>query len=333
METDASAYGDAVMDAKLGDTLRVCSFRVCSFRGAQNLPIIVADRQGYFQESGITVELRYTNSSMDQVVGLASGESDLILTAPDNVVNYTANPDAFGWPVEAAPRVVLLMTGSNGPLGICGRPGINRLADLRGMALGVDNSTSGFALVLRDLLSRHGLLVDRDYAVVVAGGTADRCAAVIRGEIAGTVLYLPFDLQASAAGCVELASSQEAYPDYASLALAGRLDWIRAHGPAVTALLRTLAQAQLWMRQGKHAVELRELLRETPELGVDQSVLDAALARIARGDVSLGAPNEAALRQVLTLRATLLGAPTPLGDPLGYCDLTWYEAASENLPG
>jgi ABC-type nitrate/sulfonate/bicarbonate transport system substrate-binding protein len=147
------------------------------------------------------------------------------------------------------------------------------------------------------------------------------------------VLYLPFDLQASAAGCVELASSQEAYPDYASLALAGRLDWIRAHGPAVTALLRTLAQAQLWMRQGKHAVELRELLRETPELGVDQSVLDAALARIARGDVSLGAPNEAALRQVLTLRATLLGAPTPLGDPLGYCDLTWYEAASENLPG
>jgi hypothetical protein len=167
------------------------TLRVNSFQGLQNLAIVMARRLGAFARAGIEVSLTSTNSSAQQLAALASGEYDLIHTAPDNVVNLDTNPAAFG--LEHAPRVVMLMGGSNGPLGIYTRPDIPSVERLRGEAVGVDNPGSGFALVLRDLLARNGLELDRDYRFVVAGGTAKRAEGLLARAFAATILYPPFD--------------------------------------------------------------------------------------------------------------------------------------------
>src|SRR6185312_13565236 len=104
--------------------------------------------------------------------------------------------------------------------------GVTSIDDLRGTTLGVDNPSSGFALVLRDLLQRQGLTLDRDYSFAVAGATHARCDALLAGTIAATVLYAPFDLRAGEHGCVQLASSSAAYPAYASGSTAGVRQWM-----------------------------------------------------------------------------------------------------------
>src|SRR5487761_701448 len=123
--------------------------RIRSFQGLQNLPIVAAQRLGIFAQAGLRVDLSFTNSSAEQLATLARGEVELIHTAPDNVVNFDTQPAAFGCDPATAPRVKLLLGGSNGPLSVFALPEITRAEELRGRAVGVDNPGSGFALALR----------------------------------------------------------------------------------------------------------------------------------------------------------------------------------------
>ncbi|HLY30835.1 MAG TPA: ABC transporter substrate-binding protein, partial [Ktedonobacterales bacterium] len=208
------------------DTNCLTSLRVNTFRGLQNLPLYVAHHHGFFAEQRLRVEVSYTTGSTTQLARLARGDYELIQTAPDNVIHFDHDPDAFGVPVNGAPRVVMLLGGSNGPLSVYARPGVSSYDKLRGASLGVDNPSSGFALVLRDLLLRAGLRLDHDYTFVVMGSTQMRLDALLRGDIAATILYMPFDQIAAVHGCHRLAVSTDHYPAYASLATAGRQPWI-----------------------------------------------------------------------------------------------------------
>src|SRR5579864_8646771 len=122
------------------------TLRVRSFRGLQNLPIVAAQRLGYFARAGLEIALTFTNSSAEQLSMLARGAVDLIHTAPDNVIHFDTQPAAFSVDPTTAPRLLLLLGGSNGPLSVYGAPGAADLAALHGRAVGVDNPGSGFAL-------------------------------------------------------------------------------------------------------------------------------------------------------------------------------------------
>ncbi len=137
--------------------------RVCAFTGSQNLPLYVARQLGFFAAHGLDVEIVYTTGSTAQLAGLARGKYDLVQTAPDNVINLDNNPAAFGLDPTTAPHVTMLLGGSVGPLSLYAQPAVTGFGDLRGAALGVDNPVSGFALMLRDMLARNGLLLNRDY--------------------------------------------------------------------------------------------------------------------------------------------------------------------------
>ena len=217
--------------------------RINSFRGPQNLPLYVAIHEGYFADRGLVIDLTFTTGSAAQLAGLMRGEYDLIQTAPDNVINYATQPGAFDVDPATAPEIVMALGGSVGPLSVYARSGVAGIDDLRGTTLGVDNPSSGFALVLRDLLQRQGLALDRDYKFAVAGATHARCDALLAGSIAATVLYAPFDLRAADHGCARLASSSAAYPAYASGSTAGVRQWMNAHSATVTQYIAAILQA------------------------------------------------------------------------------------------
>src|SRR5579863_3774470 len=158
--------------------------RICTFRGLQNLAMYAAQEQGLFAAHNLEVEIAYTAGSKPQLAGLARGEFDLIQTAPDNVVNFDNNPAAFGIDTSTAPHIVMVFGGSVGPLSIYAQPAIHTFSGLRGTVLGVDNPTSGFALLLRNILAQNDLQLERDYTFTVAGGTSTRLDALIDGTVA-----------------------------------------------------------------------------------------------------------------------------------------------------
>jgi ABC-type nitrate/sulfonate/bicarbonate transport system substrate-binding protein len=132
----------------------------------------VARQQDFFAQQGLHIDISYTTGSIPQLTGLVREEYQLIQTAPDNVINVDNNPTAFGLEQETAPHISMILGGSVGPLSIFAQRDITSFDHLRGSVLGVDNPTSGFAIVLRDILARNGLLLERDYTFTVAGGRA-----------------------------------------------------------------------------------------------------------------------------------------------------------------
>lgn len=306
------------------------ALRVCTFKGVQNLPLYVARDEGFFAAQNLDVTITYTTGSAPQLAGLARGEYDLIQTAPDNVVNVDTDPAAFGLDPQAAPRVVMLLGGSAGPLRLYAQPSVGSWGELRGATLGVDNPTSGFALVMRDMLAREGLNVECDYAVTVAGGTSQRLDALRDGAIAATILYAPYDALADESGYRLLASSTDYYRAYASLATAATAPWLEAHSVAVTRYITALLHALRWIHDPSHAGAVQDLLQREPALGLDTATAARAYAAFVDPATGFGVDarlDDNGLQQVIALRSTFAKLPRPLGTPQEYRDLRWYEAA------
>lgn len=308
--------------------------RVNSFKGLQNLPLYVAMREGYLAARGLAIDLTFTTGSAAQLAGLAAGEYELIQTAPDNVINYETQPAMFGVDPATAPAVAMVLGGSIGPLGVYARPGVTSIHQLRGATLGVDNPASGFALVLRDLLQREGLALNRDYTFIVAGGTHVRCDALLAGTIAATILYAPFDLRAAEAGCSLLASSTATYSAYASGSTAAVRGWIAAHGEVVTRYLAAILLALRWLYDPANAQATQALMRSEPALGVAPDLVPHAYEAFVSPATGFGvdaALDEQGLRQVLALRQAYGASDARLGQPGEYCDQRWYAAARASL--
>ncbi len=290
--------------------------KICTFKGIQNLPIYVARQQNFFAQQGLHIDITYTTGSIPQLAGLVREEYQLIQTAPDNVINVDNNPNAFGLDLATAPHVIMLLGGSVGPLSIYAQRDITTFDHLRGSVLGVDNPTSGFALVLRDMLARNGLLLERDYTFTVAGGTSDRLDALKRGSVAATILYATFDVQASREGFNQLATSTDYYPAYASLATAGIQTWIEQHIDEVNSYITAYLEALRWIYDPAHAIDVQAIMQNEPSLVLDASLAPSVYATFVDPD--------AGLQQVIDLRATYASSPIIERDLAQYRNLRWY---------
>lgn len=305
------------------------TLRVCTFKGIQNLALYVAQREGFFAARDLHVEESYTTGSAPQLAGLVRGDHDLVQTAPDNVVNANSDPAAFGLDPANAPRVVMLMGGSTGPLGLYARPDVATLDALHGHTLGVDNPSSGFALVMRDMLRRAGLEQGRDYSIAVAGGTSARLGALQSRAVAATILYAPYDALAAEEGFQRLVVSTDCYAAYASLCTAALMSWVESHSGAVTRYSAAVLAALRWIHDPAHADATREVLRTEPALGLDAATAARALAAFVAPSTGFGVDarlSDAGLRQVIALR-TAYGNASRLGAPDDYLDLRWYRQA------
>ena len=301
--------------------------KICTFKGVQNLPLYVATQQGFFAQQGLQIDIAYTAGSIPQVAGLVREEYQLIQTAPDNVINVDNNPIAFGLDLATAPHVIMLLGGSVGPLSIYAQSDITAFDHLRGSLLGVDNPTSGFALVLRDMLERNGLLLEHDYTFTIAGGTSNRLDALIRGSVAATILYAPFDVQAIRAGFNQLATSSDYYPAYASLATAGIQTWIEKHIDVVTSYITAYLKALRWIYDPAHAIDVQAIMQNEPSLGLDASIASNAYTAFVNPKTGFGINailDDAGLQQVIKLRTTYVSSPVIDRDLAHYRDLRWY---------
>jgi len=301
--------------------------KICTFKGIQNLPLYVAKQQGFFAQQGLHIDIIYTTGSIPQLAGLVREEFQLIQTAPDNVINVDNNPIAFGLDLATAPHVIMLLGGSVGPLSMYAQRDITIFDHLRGSMLGVDNPTSGFALVLRDILSRKGLLLKRDYTFTVAGGTSNRLDALKRGSVAATILYAPFDVQATRAGFTQLATSSDYYPAYASLATAGVQTWIEQHTDEITSYITAYLKALRWIYDPAHANDVQAIMQNEPSLGLDASLAPSVYAAFVDPISGFGQNallDDVGLQQVIDLRATYASTPIIERDLSHYRDLRWY---------
>jgi ABC-type nitrate/sulfonate/bicarbonate transport system substrate-binding protein len=300
--------------------------KVIVFPGGFNWPLWAGQAQGYFARNGVDVRLVDTPNSTFQLTGLIKGDYDIAVTAIDNLIAYR---EGQGAPGADGSDLVAFMGGDNGFLKLTATPAIRTIADLRGKEVSVDSLTTGYAFVLLEILERNGLMLDRDYRTVAAGGVLQRYEQLLQGKHAATLLLSPFDVLAQAKGMRVLADASGAFGHYQGLVGGVRRSWAQQHPQAVTGYIRGYRQALDWLydpanRQAALDLFMKHVPNATPQsaAGAYAILLDpkTGFDRQARLD-------EEGTRTVVALREKY-GRPAKKLQPVSaYYEPRYYEAS------
>ncbi len=300
--------------------------RLIVFPGGFNWPVWVAQSKGLFAQNGLDVSVTPTPSSVYQLTNLIDGKFDIAMTAIDNLIAYR---EGQGEVPKIGPDLFAFMGGDNGFLRLVTVPEVKTFNDVRGKTLSVDALTTGYAFVLLEILERNGLLKDRDYNVVTAGGVLQRFQALLEKKHAGTLLLSPFEVQAEARGFNRLANAIDVLGRYQGLVGGARKSWADANREALVGFIRAYVDAVDWLYDPKNkneaiAIFLKNLPQANPQAAetsyrVLLSPTDG-FQRQARIDLE-------GVRTVLALRSKYGKPQKTLTDPAKYYDPSFYEAA------
>lgn len=299
--------------------------RVIAFDGGWNLPVWAAQRQGFFEANGVSVQLSYTPTSVYLITSLLEGKFDLALAGMDNIVAYQEGQGEAKIPDN--PDLFAFLGDDSGFASVVGAPAVKSFADLRGKTVSVDAMTTGYAFMVREILSRNGL-TEADVNYVRAGATANRYRDLLAGKHEATLLRTPFELAAKGRGFNILAYA-ESLGAYQGTVGAARRSWAASHEKELIGFMRAYRAGVDWLydranREIAEALLIANLRDMTPALA--RQAYDLLLADkggITR-DIALDMNG---IRTVLELRSKYGMPKKTLTDSMKYVDLTYYEKA------
>ena len=301
------------------------TLRVIAFDGGWNLPVWAAQRQGFFEANGVTVQLSYTPNSAALVTGLFEGRYEIALATIDNFIAYQEGQGEAK--LQGEPDFAVVMGGDGGFFSVVGGPGIRSFADLKGKTLSVDAMTTGLAFVLRELVARSGLS-ESELTFVRAGGTAQRYRDLVAGKHDATLLRTPFELLARERGLAVLGAA-ESLGAYQGSVAAVRRGWAKQNEAALVGFLRAYRTAVTWIYDPANR-EIAEalLLANTRDMSAVLARQSYDLLLAAKGGLARdGALDMDGIRTVLALRSKYGMPQKTLSDPAKYLDTTYLETA------
>ncbi|HEV7800541.1 MAG TPA: ABC transporter substrate-binding protein [Burkholderiales bacterium] len=281
--------------------------------GTNTWPLYVAQARGLFERQGVDVEVTLTGSSVTQQEALIGGGFDIGFQQADHVVRA----------VERGSDLFIFMPHGHAPdLSLVAAPATSDIAQLRGRPIAVDGARTGYALLLRRLLTQSGL-AEADIVFEEFGGSRERYDAMKSGAAAASLLNPPFDANLAADGYAILARMSEQFPTYPGSVMAARREWAREHAKEVIGFVRAYDAAYAWLQDPANSVQAVGAL--PAHLQIAPKVAAAALqsyATRARPEMS-----DEGLRQVIDIVWEAEGYTQPKRAPDRYMDLSYMQQA------
>jgi ABC-type nitrate/sulfonate/bicarbonate transport system substrate-binding protein len=209
---------------------------------------------------GVEWETERVQSSPGQFESLRSREIDLAITSPDNVLLYATTPNNplkeqldlhFLRPIDRGMRLALYTSDD-----------IGAVEDFAGSTLGVDVMSSGFAILLLQMLASLGV----DHSTIkfeAVGATPKRLDAIKDGTIQGSILNAEAGVAAEHAGFRRWATSTDVSDDYLGTVLVQLAGDVSEHTrtfldmwEAATEAIRSLSATELIDALGTQAPAL-----------------------------------------------------------------------------
>jgi len=324
------AFGIALIASMVAITVQAQApaptpLRVIAFDGGWNLPVWAAQRQGFFEAQGVSVQLSYTPTSVFLITSLMDGKFDVALALMDNVVAYQEGQGEAK--IAVAPDLFAFLGGDGGFASIVAAPTVKSFAELKGKTVSVDAMTTGFAFLTREILARNGL-AETDVSIVRAGGTANRYRELLAGKNDATMLRTPFELLARERGFNQLAIAESLGAYQGTVGFSQR-SWAASHEKELVGFLRGYRAGVDWIydranREIVEAILVANIRDMTPALAKrSYDLLLADKGGITR-DVALDIEG---IRTVLALRSKYAVPQKALSDPMKYVDLGYYNKA------
>jgi ABC-type nitrate/sulfonate/bicarbonate transport system substrate-binding protein len=293
-----------------------------TIRSIYALPIVVADRQGFFRREGLDFKI---------VVPIPGGSDKMIDALHDGTVDIThvAMPFLIR-KVLAGSDAVAIATEFNNPIySLMAQPGITSFEMLQGKQIGFADPGGTISISMRKLLATHGLR-EADYTVKIVEGTPARLNCLKRGECDAVVLGQPQDVAARREGFSLLGLSTEATPAYLYTVTAVRRSWAEAHKDILIRYLRALRAAFQFIRDEHHRSAVAEMISATTGVSTEiaASVLELYFAPERRVLPYAGEIDMNGLAAVIAMMGEAGLLPPPLPPPEYFVDQQYLQAAA-----
>lgn len=196
--------------------------------GVSALPLLTGVYLGMFAFGDLAVDAEPVVTASALLDQLDDGTAHIAHATMDDVIacDLGQGPDS----VKNRDFVAILGI-DHGLLGLVARPGISRIAQLRGKTLAVESLSMGFVSPLRAVLETEGLARD-DYRLIAYGGTQQRASGLGARRFDATLLTPPFDLSLHAAGCRTIARVTDLLGPYQGIVAFARRSWLEQNASA-----------------------------------------------------------------------------------------------------
>jgi len=160
--------------------------------------LVIAQKEGYFKEEGLNVELLSIR-----------GEIAIRTTLAGEVDFFTNAGSALAAAVRGVPvRLVTVFQDKPG-WDLISEPEIKSVAQLRGKNIGIMSPEGSLAVVAREILRKNGLDPSKDVNLVVMGGDEVRFPALQTKSIHATLFNTAMSLRAQKEGFRKLGTASE----------------------------------------------------------------------------------------------------------------------------
>ncbi len=201
--------------------------------GAANWIYYIADREGFFRAEGLRVSTITSGTPTNTINLLATGDVGIGLNGSDVLIEAI---------VHHLPIKIVAPELGPSPYVLATMPSITSWAQLKGKSvlLGPKGDTSSMTFTL---LAEQQHLKLEDFSIIPGSTSSARYAALLSGNIAGTVLSQPFSVLAVEKGMHPLAVAGDSIKDWVDTCFAVNTNWAAANPPAVVRFMRALRKA------------------------------------------------------------------------------------------
>jgi NitT/TauT family transport system substrate-binding protein len=170
-------------------------------------------------------------------IDLASRSSDEILIGQARGVDVVA----FGAPISTMHYAIV------------STPGTNTIADLDGKAIGTSGPGGFNGMLFRYILKQNGLEPEEDVAIVPVGGSSERAAAIMAGQVNAAVLFIDnwLALEAQGANAQLLGYVADIVPGLSSRAMFAPREYLAENDELITAMACANLEVNHWINSSK----------------------------------------------------------------------------------
>jgi NitT/TauT family transport system substrate-binding protein len=184
-----------VAPSRAVDNLRVA----CpSLSSTSVFSLVIAQKEGYFKEEGLNVELLSIRGEIAIRTALA-GEVDF----------FTNAGSALAAAVRGVPVRLITVFQDKPSWDLIAQPDIKSVAQLRGKNIAVMSPEGSLAVVAREMLRKNGLDPTKDVNLVTMGGDEVRFPALQTKSIHATLFNTAMSIKAQKEGFIKLGNASE----------------------------------------------------------------------------------------------------------------------------
>ncbi len=243
------------------------------------LPLTIAERNGYFKDEGLEVEIPDFAGGAKALQALVGGSADMVSGAFEHTINMQAKKQPIKAVVLQAnySSIVLLMPKDKAAK-------YKSAKDLRGLKIGVTAPGSSTNMFVNNLLAKDGLK-PTDVSIVGVGAGAGAVAAMDKGEIDAVSNLDPVISTLEASGkFVAVADSRtekgmkDIYGgDYLASCIYADNDFVKKNPHTTQAVVNAMVKANRWIAKATP----EQIMAAVPEayMAGNRSVYKAALLK------------------------------------------------------